>query len=74
LNGTSDSTRRYLRGSTVSGVFGGTTRGSHNHAVSVATLEFQAISGGTPAVISVNLNNADSEERHYDITFITRIK
>lgn len=70
LNGTTEATKRFLRGSTTSGGTGGADSYSHGHSTTNTTTPL----GGVTCAVSVNSASVSAIPPYYEVVFIMRIK
>jgi len=75
LNGTTNATKRHLRGARVSGGTGGSSEGIHFHSLSASYSWAQPSSGsGVYAVTSIGSGYANSIAPYYEVVFVMRTR
>lgn len=71
LNGSSDATKRFLRGSAQSGVTGGAASHVHGHGASSRTFDAQS---GAAALTGINAESVPTIPPFYEVVWIIRVK
>jgi len=71
LNGTSETTKRFLRGATTSGGTGGTA--THNHGITL-TSPPALVSGGTVSYLVTAVSDSATIPIYYEVVYIMRVK